>query len=136
MAPRAPPTHIAPSLNRAKLRTLKAILWPLPTSPSRFSAGTLTSCRITGVVDDPCRPILCSSLPLDTPGNARSTMNALKCSPGSVDHLAEDDVDVGEAAVGDPHLLAVQHEAAVGLRASPASCAPSASDPEPGSLRQ
>ena len=29
--------------------------------------------------------------------------------------LGEDDEDVGEAAVGDPHLLAVQHEAAVGL---------------------
>ena len=29
--------------------------------------------------------------------------------------LGEDDEDVGEAAVGDPHLLAVQDEAAVGL---------------------
>ena len=53
-----------------------------------------------------------------------------------VDHLAEDDVDVGEAAVRDPHLLAVQHEAAVGLASPRASCAPSASDPDPGSLRQ
>ena len=30
-------------------------------------------------------------------------------------HFREDDEHVGEAAVGDPHLLAVQHEAAVGL---------------------
>src|SRR5215471_18083413 len=28
--------------------------------------------------------------------------------------LGEDDVEVGEAAIGDPHLLAVQDEAAVG----------------------
>ncbi len=31
-------------------------------------------------------------------------------------HLGEDDEDVGEAAIRDPHLFAVHHEAAVGLR--------------------
>ena len=41
-------------------------------------------------------------------------MNAEKCSP-VVDDLGEDDVEIGEAAVGDPHLLAVQDEAAVRL---------------------
>ena len=33
--------------------------------------------------------------------------------------LGEDDEDVGEAAVGDPHLLAVQDEAAVRLPRRP-----------------
>ena len=83
MAPRAPPAVDAPSLKRPKLRTLKATRWPLPTSPSRFAAGTRTSCRITGVVDEPCRPILCSSLPHETPSKPRSTMNAVKCSPST-----------------------------------------------------
>ena len=73
---------------------------------------------MTGVVDEPCRPILCSSLPLVTPANARSTMNAREVL--AVD-LGEDDEEVGEAAVGDPHLLAVQDEAAVGLRGRRAS---------------
>ena len=50
--------------------------------------------------------------------------------------LGEDDEQVGEAAVGDPHLLAVQHEAAVGLPRRRAFCAPSASEPDPVSLRQ
>ena len=47
--------------------------------------------------------------------------------------LGEDDEDVGEAAVGDPHLLAVEDEAAVGLRVARGR-APSASEPEPDSL--
>ena len=34
---------------------------------------------------------------------------------GIVDDLREDDEEIREAAVGNPHLLAVQHEAAVGL---------------------
>ena len=34
-------------------------------------------------------------------------------------HLGEHDEDVGEAAVGDPHLLAVEHEAAVRLARGP-----------------
>src|SRR4029453_9801479 len=36
-----------------------------------------------GVVDEPCRPILCSSLPELKPGSPRSTMNAVKCSPST-----------------------------------------------------
>ncbi len=80
----APPEHMAPSLKRPKFSTLNATLWPLPISPSTASAGTFTSWRITGVVDEPCRPSLCSSLPLDTPGHAFSTMNAVKCSPSTL----------------------------------------------------
>ena len=81
---RAPPSVIAPSLKRPKLSTLNATLWPLPTSPSTASAGTFTSWRITGVVEEPCRPSLCSSLPEVTPAQARSTRKAVKCSPSTL----------------------------------------------------
>ena len=39
-----------------------------------------------------------------TPANARSTRNAVNFSP----HLREDGEQIRRAAVGDPHLLAVQ----------------------------
>ena len=50
--------------------------------------------------------------------------------------LGEDDEDVGEAAVGDPHLLAVQHEAAVGLPRRRGSWRRARRIPSPVSLRQ
>ena len=53
-----------------------------------------------------------------------------------VHDLGEDDEEIGEAAVGNPHLLAVEDEAAVGLPRRLRVLAPSASEPEPGSLRQ
>ena len=56
---------------------------PRPISPSTFSAGTPASRRMTGVVDEPSRPILCSSAPLVTPSNARSTMKAVNASPST-----------------------------------------------------
>ena len=108
----APPSHTA-ELEAGKVQTLNAILWPLPTSPSRFSAGTLH------VLQDHRRRRRSVEAHLvlfvaagDTP-DARSTMNAVK-SRVAVD-LGEDDEEIGEAAVRDPHLLAVQHEAAVAL---------------------
>ena len=70
----------------------------LPTSPSRGSPRGPASCRMIGVVDEPCRPILCSSLPLVRPPNARSTMKAENCWPST---FAKDDEDVGKAAVSD-----------------------------------
>ena len=128
MAALHPPVHIAPSLKRPKLSMLNAILWPLPISPSRFSAGTGASCRMTGVVDEPCRPILCSSLPLLTPRK-----RALDDEGGEVlaVHLGEDDEDVGEAAVGDPHLLAVQRRSCRRAGASPAPWRPARPSPIP-----
>ena len=36
------------------------------------------------MVDEPCRPILCSSLPELRPPNARSTMKAVNCSPSTL----------------------------------------------------
>ena len=130
MASAAPPMHIAPSLNRPKFSTLNATLWPLPISPSRLPAGTRASWRISGVVDEPCSPILCSSLPVLTPGKA-----ALDDEGGellAVD-LREDDEDVGESAVRDPHLLAVERVTAI-ARCVALALAPSASDPDPDSL--
>ena len=54
-----------------------------------------------------------SSFPVLTPGNARLDE---ECRKLLTVHLREDDEQVGEPAVGDPHLLAVQDKAAVRLR--------------------
>jgi hypothetical protein len=48
-------------------------------------------------------------------------------------HLGEDDEHVGEAAVGDPHLLAVQHQLPSAWLVARVLAA-SASDPDPDSL--
>ena len=126
----APPLHMPPSLKRPKFNTLNATLCPLPTSPSRFSAGTFTSCRISGVVDDPCRPILCSSLPLETPANARSTMKALKCSPSTL-------ANTTNRSAKPPLVIHIFSPLSTKLpsawRAARAF-APSASEPDPDSL--
>ena len=130
IAPRAPPTHIAPSLKRPKLSTLKATLWPFPISPSRFSAGTRTSCSRSGVVDEPCRPSLCSSFPLDTPANARSTMKAVKRSPSTF-------ANTMNRSAKPPLVIHIFSPASTKL---PSACsvarvlALSASEPEPDSL--
>src|ERR1035441_3606069 len=60
---RAPPTQAAPSLKRPMFRMLNAMWCPLPTSPSRFSTGTWQSARISGQVEEPRMPSLCSSGP-------------------------------------------------------------------------
>ena len=128
----APPEHIAPSLKRPKFRTLKATLWPLPMSPSTASAGAFTSCRMTGVVEEPCRPSLCSSLPLDTPGHLRSTMKAVKCSPSTF-------AKTTKTSAKPPLVI---HIFSPEITKLPSGCfmarvlAASASEPEPDSLRQ
>ena len=48
----------------------------MPSSPSRFSAGTSQSLNASGAVVQPCMPILSSFLPMLKPGKLRSTMNA------------------------------------------------------------
>src|SRR5512133_1868163 len=94
IAPRTP----APSLSRPRLRMLKAILWPLPGSPSRFSTGTFASSKMSAQVDEPRMPILCSSRPTlhDEPGELLPI------------DLREHDVDVRERRVGDELLRAVE----------------------------
>ena len=123
----APPEAIAPSLKRPKLRTLNATLWPLPISPSTASAGTLTSWRSTGVVDEPCSPSLCSSLPALTPGQAFSTMKAVNASPSTLAKMMK--------RSAKPPL--VIHIFSPDRTKLPSDCltalalAPSASEPEP-----
>ena len=65
-------------------RMLKAILCPLPISPSRFSTGMRASSRYSGQVDEPRMPILCSSGPTVNPGVPRSTMKPVNCSPSTL----------------------------------------------------
>ena len=60
---------------------LKAILWPLPISPRTFSTGTLQSSKISGVVELPRMPSLCSSRPWVNPGVPRSTIIAVNRVP-------------------------------------------------------
>src|SRR5829696_8150005 len=96
-----------------------------------------------GVVDDPCSPSLCSSLPLDTPAHWRSTMNAVKCS--ALDSARADPEPVeGSPSVtcanitktsATPPLLI--HIFSPDRRKLPSACftafvlAPSASEPDP-----
>ena len=71
-------------------RMLNAMRWPLPTSPSRFAAGITQSVRISGQVDDPRMPSLCSSRPTVNPGIPFSTRKAVSFSsfvPGTA-HFA------------------------------------------------
>ncbi len=128
----APPEVMAPSLKRPKLSTLKATLWPLPISPSTASAGTFTSCSRTGVVEEPWRPILCSSLPEDTPGHARSTMKAVNCSPSTL-------AKTMKTSAKPPLVIHIFSPVSTKLP-SPwrmaLARAPRASEPEPVSLRQ
>ncbi len=64
--------------------TLKAILWPLPISPSTLAAGTGVSSKERAHVEEPFRPSFFSSGPTVKPGESRSTMNAVKCSPSTL----------------------------------------------------
>ena len=82
-------------------------------------------------VDEPLMPSLCSSAPVDTPGMARSTRNAVNLL--AVD-LGEDGEEIGEAAVGDELLHARQAIVAVRRCGIALVLAPSASLPEPGSV--
>ena len=53
-----------------------AILKPLPTSPSRFSFGTMQSSKTSSQVEEPRMPIFFSWAPTLNPGKPFSTMNA------------------------------------------------------------
>ena len=80
----APALVMAPSLKRPTLRMLKAILWPFPISPRRFSFGITASARMRGLVLLPLMPVFFSSAPRLTPGIPFSTMKAVKCSPSTL----------------------------------------------------
>ena len=84
-----------------------------------------------GVVEEPCSPILCSSLPELTPGNARSTRKAVNCSPST---FAKTTI----RSAKPPLLIHIFSPLSSQL---PSGCftarvfAASASDPEPDSLK-
>ncbi len=92
---------------------LNATLWPSPIVPRTFSTGTGTSSSISAVVDEPSSPSFCSSAPLT---HAHRALDDEGGELLAVD-LREDGEEIGEPAVGDPRLLAVQHVmAAVGRK--------------------
>src|ERR1700738_344262 len=101
----APPVQYAPRLNLPAFKMLNATMCPRPTSCSKFSLGTWQFSKNRAVVELPFRPIFFSSAPAEKPGNPRSTMKHENFFPV---HFRENDVDVREPAVGDPHLLTVQ----------------------------
>ena len=100
-----PPTANGPSFRRPIFRMLNAMMWPRPISPSTFSTGTLTLSKKTAVVELPLMPIFFSSAPGVTPGQA-----ALHQERGELlaADFGEHREQVRRAAVGDPHLLAVE----------------------------
>jgi hypothetical protein len=59
------------------LSVVIAKLKPKPSSPMRFSFGTLTSVNISEWVSEPRIPILSSFLPTTKPGVPFSTISAL-----------------------------------------------------------
>ena len=86
-------------------RMLKAMMWPLPISPSRFSTGTLQSLRI----ERAGRRAADAHLVLfRADGEAREVPLHQKRGELLAVHLREDGEQVGEAGVGDPHLFAVE----------------------------
>ncbi len=98
---------------RPTFRMLNAMRWPLPISPSRFSAGTFTSSNDSAQVDEPRMPSLCSSGPTTRPGDV-----AVDDEGGELvaADLREHREDVGEAGVGDELLRAVQEVVAAVVR--------------------
>ncbi len=79
----APPIAAAHNFKRPMLRILKAILCPLPTSPNKFSTGTLQSWKYNCTVEEPLMPILCSSGPCVNPSVPLSTIKPVNLSPST-----------------------------------------------------
>ena len=91
--------------------------------------GTRTSSKIGWPVGDPLMPSLCSSLPTEKPGRSASTMKAAipRERPRLRVGLGEDDVEVGDAEIGDPVLRPGDHPLAAvadGARDHPARVEP------------
>ena len=79
----APPIAAAQSFKRPIFKILNAMICPLPTSPNKFSTGTLQSWKYNCTVDEPLIPILCSSGPCVNPSMPRSTINVENLSPST-----------------------------------------------------
>ena len=113
IAARQPPTHMPPSLNRPKFSVLSATLWPLPISPEHVAGGHPRILQH----DRRRRRAVQAHLVLFLAG-AHARKGLLDDERGEVlaVDLRKDDDHVGEAAVGDPHLLAVERPGSVGSR--------------------
>ena len=96
--------------------------------------GTRTSSKTGEPVGEPLMPSLCSSLPIEKPGRSASTTKAVSAPVLAVGH-GEDDVEVGDAGVGDPVLGAVDDPLVAVAHAR--SCAsPPGSEPASGSRQR
>ena len=102
---RAPPMQATPSLKRPTFSTLKAMWWPLPASPSRFAAGILQSVQHQRAGRRAANSQL---VLLGAHGQPRRVALDQKCGELFAVDLGKDGVEAGDAAVGDPHLLAVE----------------------------
>ncbi len=80
---------------------------PLPTSPMTLAAGTRTSSKIGWPVGLLRMPILCSSLPTETPGGRLRRRRRGDFALGFAGGDGEDDVEGRDPGVGDPVLGAV-----------------------------
>ena len=76
-APRATPIIWAPIPMRPVFNVSMATLYPRPTSPTTFVAGTSQPSRISSQVLDARMPSLSSFLPTENPLNPRSTAKAV-----------------------------------------------------------
>ncbi len=76
-APCEIPTACAATPGRVRSSVIIANLKPSPSRPSRFSAGTSQSVKISSAVCDPLMPIFSSMRPTEKPGKSFSTMKAL-----------------------------------------------------------
>mmetsp|Transcript_52398 Transcript_52398/g.131702 ORF Transcript_52398/g.131702 Transcript_52398/m.131702 type:complete len:359 (+) Transcript_52398:260-1336(+) len=77
----ASPTAPDPTMGRVRSKAPMAILKPMPSLPSRFSAGTATFSNVIPRVSDARWPMLISLRPLVMPGESASTMNAVNALP-------------------------------------------------------
>ena len=76
-APRATPIIWAPIPIRPVFNVSIATLYPTPTSPTTFAAGTSQPSRISSHVLEARMPSLSSFLPTEKPLNPRSTAKAV-----------------------------------------------------------
>ena len=125
-----PPWLPTPSLNRPMFRMPKAILWPLPISPSRRSLGMRQFSRITVRVELPLMPSFFSSAPVLMPGSVFSTMKALNCWPSTLAKITKTSAKPALVI----HIL-VPFSTQWSPSSTAVALAPMASEPLPASVR-
>lgn len=82
------------ALVASSLHAVMAMLKPVPSAPTRFSAGTWTSSKLTEVVGCAFQPSLRSGLPKLKPG--------VSCNHGQPDHL-DMEADQDASSMGWSH---------------------------------